>query len=101
MGCIRPPQTWPDMLAVASSPELAWTPQVSTILIEIYIVSSFYLKTYESCFDGENQSHSMSSSNTPYQVLSRDGLSAVQWERQNGMYVFAATVVAKNYRYCI
>ena len=90
------------MLTVASSPELAWTPQVSTILID-NIMFSFCLETYESCFNGDNQTDSMSSgiSDTPYQVLSRRGLSAVQWERHNGMYVFAATVVAENYRYIV
>ena len=37
--------------------------------------------------------------NTRYQILNSTGVSSLKWPEINGMYVFAATVVARDYRY--
>ena len=53
------------------------------------------LKTYRSCYEGEGELNG----NTRYQILNSSGVSSLKWPERNGMYVFAATVVARDYRY--
>ena len=36
---------------------------------------------------------------TPYQILNSSGVSSIAWSGHNGIYIFVATVVAKQYRY--
>ncbi|XP_019850527.1 PREDICTED: uncharacterized protein C1orf101-like isoform X1 [Amphimedon queenslandica] len=83
VGCRRAPQTWQEILANAEDPYKAWTPQ-----------------NYQNCFEGSG-SLSSSSAKLPYQILnSSNGGSYIQWGTRNGVYVFEATVIAKDYSFC-
>lgn len=53
------------------------------------------MQTYMSCYEegGELNRH------TEYQILNSTGVSSLQWPQCNGIYMFAVTVVARDYRY--
>ena len=53
-----------------------------------------YIQTYRSCYEeGELKKR------TEYQILNSTGVSSLRWPQRNGMYMFAVTVVARDYRY--
>ena len=56
----------------------------------------YLLQDYQHCF--QEGSGAMGES-TPYQILNSSGVSSIAWSGHNGIYIFVATVVAKQYRY--
>ena len=52
-------------------------------------------KNYRSCYEGVGDL----TRNTEYQILNSTGISSLKWPGHNGMYVFAVTIVARDYRY--
>ena len=52
-------------------------------------------KTYRSCYEGVGEFNGK----VKYQILNSSGVSSLEWPEINGMYIFAATVVTRDYRY--
>ena len=56
--------------------------------------SIFYWQTYRSCYEeGGELNH-----RTEYQILNSSGVSSLKWPEHNGIYTFAVTIVARDYR---
>ncbi|CAI8034056.1 Cation channel sperm-associated protein subunit epsilon [Geodia barretti] len=53
-------------------------------------------KTYRSCYEGVGEFNGK----VKYQILNSSGVSSLEWPEINGMYIFAATVVARDYSFC-
>ena len=53
------------------------------------------LKTYRPCYESEGEL----AGSTKYQILNRTGVSSLKWPERNGMYIFAAIIVTRDYRY--
>jgi hypothetical protein len=77
--CLQTPQSWDQMLANGTPPSEAWTPQ-----------------TYRSCYEVVGELNGK----VKYQILNSSGVSSLKWPERNGMYIFAATVVARDYSFC-
>lgn len=99
VGCLSASQVWSDMLQDGQCPEEAWTPQVIYLLpihnISTWPTQTTNTQTYQHCF--QNGGGALDSQ-TPYQIINRTGLSSLAWYGHNGIYVFTATVVAKDNR---
>ena len=54
-----------------------------------------FSKTYRSCYEVVGELNGK----VKYQILNSSGVSSLKWPERNGMYIFAATVVARDYRY--
>lgn len=85
------------------SPSNEWTSEVATVFSS-YVISScsfeiepiiMYTQTYRSCYEEGGELNGR----TEYQILNSTGVSSLQWPQRNGMYMFAVTVVARDYRY--
>lgn len=87
------------MLQDGEHPAVAWTQLV--IYYPRIIISGLNgaykqpPQTYRHCFqEGGGELNS----EAPYQIINRTGLSSLAWYGHNGIYVFTARVVTKDYR---
>ena len=62
--------------------------------MRLMIFPLFSPKTYRSCYERAGELNRR----TEYQILNSSGVTSLKWPERNGMYVFSATVVARDYR---
>lgn len=73
--------------------------QVSLVCVTDHcdmFMCQYLLQNYRHCFQ---EGSGIMGESTPYQILNSSGVSSIAWSGHNGIYIFVATVVAKQYRY--